>query len=325
MTPLRTTLPLLATLAATLGACTEAEPPPPPDRLPGCFQQTEVVPSGQVSTWVVDRVYVPMSAAETNQLSLNVDCDQQNRPDNSIGRLLSTIYNGLESSDINDEIAGMIGGGRLLHLLSIDASSLEDATGVGVTLRHGLDQDGDPSDNFDGDEPFAVDSARGQGSAAGVIMDGRLSARGSQLPIGVTLPSLDDIVILPLVGARVDATVTSDRLDGRIAGAIPEEAVDDVLIPVIYKALLRAIERDCPDGVCEPDSFGDILLAVFDNDADGTLELDEFRDDELVQALLASDVDLFDEDGMLNPRSDGINDSLSLGVSFTAVPAQIQD
>ncbi len=321
MTPLRATLPLLA----TLGACSlEADPPPPPDRMAGCFAPAEVNPAGEVSHWVVDSVHLPITTNEIYQQSLNVDCDPQGRPDNGLATLLSTVYGGLEPSDFNDETGAMIADGRLLHLVSIQATSPVDSTGAGFTLRHGIDTDGDPSDNFDGDEPFEVDGGRGGGTAAGFVRDGRLRAQGAELPVGVTLPSLDEVVVLPLVGARVEVIVTGDRLEGRIAGAIPEEAVDLVLIPVIHKALLRAIERDCPEGICESSSFGEVLLEVFDEDRDGAMELDEFRNHDLVQALLASDVDLQDENGDLNPRSDGIVDGLSLGVTFTAVPARLQ-
>lgn len=321
MTPLRASLPLLA----TLGACSmEADPPPPPDRMAGCFAPAEVNPAGEVSHWIVDSVRLPMTSAEITQQSLNVDCDPEGRPDNNLAILLSSIYGGLETSDFNQETGAMITDGRLLHLVSLQATSPEDSTGAGFTLSHAIDLDGDPSDNFDGDEPFAIDGDRGQGTTAGFIRDGRLRAQGAQLPVGVTLPSLDEVVVLPLVGARVEAVLTGDRIEGRIAGAIPEEAVDRVLIPIIHTALLRAIERDCPEAVCESGSFGEILLEVFDEDRDGAMELDEFRNHDLVQALLESDVDLHDENGDLDPRSDGVDDGLSLGVTFTAVPARLQ-
>jgi hypothetical protein len=40
-----------------------------------------------------------------------------------------------------------------------------------------------------------------------------------------------------------------------------------------------------------------------------------------VQALVGTDVDLFDERGRYSPRCDEIRDALSVAVSFTAVPA----
>jgi hypothetical protein len=54
---------------------------------------------------------------------------------------------------------------------------------------------------------------------------------------------------------------------------------------------------------------------------DGYLGLDEFRDNSLVQALSAADVDILDEWGRYNPLCDKIRDALSVAVSFTAVRA----
>ena len=40
-------------------------------------------------------------------------------------------------------------------------------------------------------ETFAVDTARGQGTSSGTLSDGRLAARGGQLPVGLLLPGVD--------------------------------------------------------------------------------------------------------------------------------------
>jgi hypothetical protein len=50
--------------------------------------------------------------------------------------------------------------------------------------------------------------------------------------------------------------------------------------------------------------------------------LAELRDNALLGLLLEPDVDLLDEDGEQHP--DGVPDSVSLGISFTAVPAQYE-
>lgn len=321
MTPLRTHLPLVAALAAALAGCSADEPQP--EEL-GCIPQVDIDPAGRSSHWVVDRVTLATTADEALQLGLNVDCDDQNRPDNQLGQVLAAVYN-VESTDLNEEIAAMVDRGRLLHLLTIRARSLRDATGVGLTVRHGLDTDGDPSDNFSGAERFGVDTARGQGVTSGYIRDGRLSAHGFQLPLGLSLPSLDEVVVLPLEGVHVDAAILPGILQGRIGGAIPEQAIDAILIPFIHRALVHVVERDCPDGRCQAGSFGEILIQVFDTDRDGELELEELRAHDLITSLIRPDVDLFDEHGDLNPGVDGIDDSLSIGIGFTAVPAQVQD
>lgn len=51
------------------------------------------------------------------------------------------------------------------------------------------------------------------------------------------------------------------------------------------------------------------------------VSLEELQGSILVQNLLAADLDLFDADGNFHPNSDGVKESLSLGVTFTAVTA----
>ncbi len=319
------------TLLALLAACDSDAPPCP-------SPPVEVDPAGLRSGWVVDQVHLPVNANEAQELGLDLDCDPQGYPDNAMGQVVSIIA-GYETTDLNATLAEMIADGRLLHLLSIQATSLDSAEGVGVELLHGLDEDGDPSDNFLGDETFAVDTARGRGDLAGRIVEGELIARGGQLPVGVTMPGLEEVVVLPVEAGRVEATITGDRIEGRIGGGIPAAAIDTVLLPFIHLGLERAIQRDCagtttgaPPCNCAADSFGETLLGVFDewpdrpgteSDGDCVLEVYELRENALTQGLLSPDVDLFDADGDFNPRADGVEDSLSLGIGFTAVPARI--
>ena len=60
---------------------------------------------------------------------------------------------------------------------------------------------------------------------------------------------------------------------------------------------------------------------LFDANTDGTITAKELRTNALIMSLLAPDLDLFDSAGIYNPRVDGVNDSLSFGVGFTAVGA----
>jgi hypothetical protein len=130
-------------------------------------------------------------------------------------------------------------------------------------------------------------------------------------------------------------------VNGIIAGAMTRATMEAVLAPFIHLGLVAAIERDCTDTAdgmppcgCEPGSFGANLIEYFDVlpddplttlDGDCTLTLDEVLDNPLTSLLAAPDLDLFDADGALNPRTDGVKDSMSLGIGFTAVPARLQD
>ncbi len=276
-------------------------------------------PAGTLSHWRVDTVNFPDSATEANQFGMNLDCDEQGRPDNAVGQILSIIYN-YESTSIDAEIRAMIDGGRLIELLSIRSTGLVDATGVALTLRHGT-----------GTEPYGIDVELGSGTLSGTIEDGDVDLDGGPLPIGLALPSLDEVIVLPIVAARIRATMSAERIEGFIGGAFSATAWDLVAMPFMHQALTRAIERDCPDRVideppcaCLTDTFGEVLLQLFDEEpVDCELTLDELRNNTLVQSLFEPDVDLFDEDGDLDPRTDGIKDSLSIGFGFRAVPTSV--
>lgn len=129
-------------------------------------------------------------------------------------------------------------------------------------------------------------------------------------------------ILVNLVGARVEADITATNLSiGRLGGGITEAEIDNVLIPGLADGMNGFIADDCPGGVCSPGSDGEQLLLLFDSDSDGTITADELRTNALIMSLLAPDIDLFDSAGNYNPRGDGIKDSLSFGVGFTAVGA----
>jgi hypothetical protein len=306
---------------------------------PACIEPVEIDPAGHSTVWVVNSVRLPTTGLEDRQFAVNLDCDPQDRPDNAFGYLLDVVL-GLWTDDANGDIAEMIEAGRLLHLLDIRATSLISAEGVGVTLLHALDLDSDPVDNFSGEEPFGVDSARGTGTITGRIESSHLSARGSQLPVGFTLPSLDEVIVIPIDGASAEIDLVWDgTLSGKIAGGIPEDAINTIIVPRFAVALQSLVSRDCADIAsgeppcgCEVDSQGAVLLELFDEqpdrsgeqpDGDCVITTDEVRNNSLASSALAPDIDLFDADGELNPRSDGVKDSLSIGVGFTAVPARM--
>jgi hypothetical protein len=72
-----------------------------------------------------------------------------------------------------------------------------------------------------------------------------------------------------------------------------------------------------------------MLLMTFDQartgNNDGSIEPNEVVNNALVVALLGPDLDLFDAMGNFNPNTDGVQDSISLGVGFTAVQAIFPD
>lgn len=288
------------------------------------WEPAAVDPAGSHRYYVVNQIFLASTAIEARDFGLNLDGDDQDRPDNALGQITSIISGQLDGLDLNAEIQLLVDAGEMLHLLDVQAVSLADAAGVGVTVRHALDTDGDPTDNFSGDELFAIDQTRGEGTITGVIEDGMLRMELGSAPFAVTFPGLGEPFLLQLSMARIEATVTPTGIEGILAGGLSETEVTEQVVPILHEGLSRMIARDCVDGLCEPESFGDLLLRVFDEDENGELSLDEFRNNSLADSLLAPDVDLLDDEGRFAPRCDGVKEHLSVGLRFTAVPARIE-
>ncbi len=304
-------------LVATLPACAEDQVENP------CIPRVpaEVDKAGERHQYVVDTLDLPETPMASQALGLDLDGDSQGRPDNLLGSILATISIQQDGYSLDGEAKLLIDAGEILHLIEVQTVSLDDAEGVGVFIAHGVDMDGDPTDNFLGTEPFARDPRRGDGLLSGRIEGRHLSVELGSAPVAVTFPGLDEPFVLELRGARIEAEITPDTIQGRIGGAIPVEEVDTLLIPAFYEGLSRVVARDCPAGTCVNASFGELLMSVFDHDEDGTFTIEEFREDDLTISLLSPDVDLIDSAGQAARRCDGVKDGLSVGLGFHAVRA----
>lgn len=293
------------------------------------FEPQPFDPAGTSHVYVVNSIDLAETAADAQRLGLDLDGDPKCRPDNAMGQIASTVAAHFGGYDLDVEVTLLIEAGAMLHLIDVEATSLDDAAGVRVTISHADDFDGDPSDNFTGLELFGVDDARGSGSATGRIFPGGLlSTTLGTAPMAITFPGLDDAFVLPLVGVRIEAEIAPGGVVGRMGGAMLEEDVQQTVIPLFAEALDRIIARDCPeqDGQrwCPPGSDGEELVRLFDEDGDFTISPDDLRDSELLSSLVAPDVDLFDADGTFAPRTDKVKDALSIGFGFTAVPARLE-
>ena len=160
---------------------------------------------------------------------------------------------------------------HILHLAQFRATSLTDAEGVEITITHATDADGDPTDNFSGNEEFEIDPSVGMGTVVGRIDGGEFNSDigVGGFPLRITFPGIDDPITYRLFGARITATIDESRIEGRIAGALPAEDTADTLIPVLHLGLLRTVAEDCDDGVCAPGSTGEFILDIFDEDEAG--------------------------------------------------------
>jgi hypothetical protein len=238
--------------------------------------------------------------------------------------------------------------GDVIYLADLQATSLISATNVAFWVMAGADPVPAPcagsSDlvcrlHLDGTGSFTVASPDpGHSVVPGSVVNSHFSGDPGRLTVDIPLIVTADLVVVELVGARIEVDVTAQQLlAGRLAGGITEEERDMVVIPAMHEAITTTIDQDCtgttngmPPCGCDDGSTGLTLLDLFDEipdragaqpDGDCVVTPEELATNSLITSLLAPDVDLLDADGDFAPGQDGVNDCLSFGVGFTAVPA----
>lgn len=280
-----------------------------------------------VDFWfVMDSVQVPESATDASTLALDLDGDDV--ADNALGGLLAALHG---QADMPVAAAQMqaIDAGRALTLVRLGEVDLDEGGSVPVQVVPGEDLDDDPGDNFSGTEPFALAPVEGAaGELPGTLADGRLRAGPGTVPVLLAVggdPA--NVVALRGFGGRIESFASGLVLaEGRFGAAFADDEVDTRLIPALAAGMDLMVQRDCPDAVCEPGSPSENLLLFFDDDEDGRITAYELRTNSLISSTIGNpDLDLLDEDGDYNPGVDGVKDSLSLGLGFTAVRAALAE
>jgi hypothetical protein len=312
-----------------------------------------VDPAGTDTLYVVDRLLLPTTATQANQYGLNLDGDEQNRPDNALGQILSTLASQSSDVSLQDSIDAQIDTGGIMLLNRLKATALTTATGVGSWIYLGDTSTPEPCADetdmvcrlhLDGNASFTVDAASPAGAkVTGQIVGGMLTAGPGTVTIEIALTEgSGESVPLNLIGARMSGNVAADTIGSagspaKLGGAITDADLHDNVLPALHDILTDNINGDCtgtttgmPPCGCDEGATGQTLLDLFDElpdrpgtepDGDCVVEFEELENNSLISSLLAPDVDLLDADGNFNPRDDGVKDSLSLGVAFTSVGA----
>lgn len=288
-----------------------------------------VDPAGTHYQYVLDELLMPTTATEANAYGLNLDGDEQGRPDNALGQIFATLA-AQGNVDVQAGMDARIASGEILDLADVQAESLTTATNVRMRLF--LGEDGDvppnPADNFSGSELFAIRADSPTDSQVdGLVVTGHIRLGPGNLTVELVGFAGEPLVV-PLIGARVEGDITADGIvNGKLGGGIPEQELDSLILPSVVDGLQSTVDAECagaPPNCCPSGSNGETLLDLFDENQDCEITLAELLDNSLISSLLAPDVDLLDSTNgnVFSPRTDGIKDSLSLGVGFTAVGAQ---
>lgn len=291
-------------------------------------------------SFVVDSLLVPATSAEAVTVyGLDIDGkenDADRGVDNALGRTFATLSS-MFGIDIGVAASSGVDDGSILLLSHLLAADLAAAEGAEMRMYLGANPtpaacDG-PDDetcrkHLDGAGSFEISPDSPTDTVlAGSIENGSFAMGSDDAPGRLTLPfpSLDGSapIAVELVGARVSvgAVSATGLADGILGGAIPLEDFEEVVLPSFHQGLAAAVAADCtgtaPD-CCTPDSAGEGVVDLFDGNDDCAVSFEEFRSNFLISLLINPDVDLFDESGAYNPNSDGVLDSLSLGLGFSA-------
>ncbi len=310
--------------------------------------QPPVDPAGTNTQYVMDVITLPTSTAEADRLGLNIDGDEQGRPDNALGSILSAVASQGGNIDLQASIDEQVQDGSIILLANLKATSTSMAAGAGMWVFLGDSATvmpaacTDPLDlntcgkHLDGNGQFTLDPQSPKDALiTGPIIGGKFNGGPGKITIDVSLGGSGSIR-MNLIGARIEVgSVTADGLaSGKLGGAITKDELDNNVLPAMADVLQGTVDDDCtgvsegtcPGQTCKPcgcmdGSGGRTMLDLFDDDDSCNIDTAELMASSLISSLLAPDVDLLDDNGNFNPRKDGVKDALSIGLGFSGVNA----
>jgi hypothetical protein len=285
-----------------------------------------VNPDGTHTQYVADTITIPGSAAEATQLGLDLDGDDV--VDNALGQNLSILAT--QGVDLQASVDEAIVTGSIVLLANVQATALDNATGVGFSVFLGEEPTSpapctDPEEittcglHLDGSGMFSVSSdSPSDALIVGSILGGSFqTSTVGNVTLRLELVEGQPAIELNLIGARAEYSASASNLmSGKLGGAITEDEARNNLLPVIVDLVIATVEEDCmgtPGDCCTPDSTGETVLTIFNTDGDCAVSEEEVETNDLVGTVLSPDVDLIGDDG--------VDDSISLGLGFTGVGA----
>ena len=288
-------------------------------------------PAGTHTQYVVDSLKVPTTGPESTQLGVNLDKDDRNRIDNALGQVLSALATA-GSFDIQGAVDEPIQRGEVIVMMNIQSTSLTTAAGVGSWVFLGdnaapapceNDQDETCGKHLQGDATFNLHMDSPKNShVVGQLINGKFTTQtAGKVSLELSLIEGGTAIRLDLIGAHIEFQVDDDGLvNGKLAGAVEDEDLNTNILPglvdVIEMTFAEVCTGDaapCCDEATDEGKTGNQVYSFFDQNDDCRVDLDELKTNSTIAAVLSPDIDLLDNDGK--------NDSLSLGVGFTAKKA----
>lgn len=311
---LRPTVSFLATLAlsSSLIACGGGDD--------GNTDTDDVVVEGDPHPYVIDFI---------NTDNDGEDVDGDGTKDNQLGQVIATLESEAVGIEVSSTLTAAVDDGSIILLADMTTTNFTDATGAGFTIyigdNPGTEPCTDPEDpatcrqHFDGSTTFDIMAGSPtDGQVAGSFSSSGFFGDDGTLNLQITLSPGADPISVHLVNAiaRLQQIDETGIMEGNIAGAIPEDDINNEILPAVVDLITDLVAEDCApdDGGCNctPDSGGETALGFFDGDDDCAVTLEEIQNNALIGSLLAPETDT---------NADGVKDALSMGVGINAVGA----
>jgi hypothetical protein len=329
-----TSLVALTALPFSLMACGgDGGGTTPPQCTPGTGSQT--------AKYVVNSITVPTTKAD-----YAIDLNGDTRPDNQLGNIIGALSQ--QGLNVQMGVSDALTKGLLVILATQtgEDTSFQASTCSGVQLQLGSLPAGTTAPDYSGNGTFTA-SGNQSDTFAGPVSGGKFNSASpvttaDPVDVVIALPLVPDAVpvTLKITGAHLTFTRGSDGKvnGGQLQGAIKDEDVKGEIIPNVATLLTGKINETPCEGTCSD------ISRLFDTGgakqpdqgcADGcktptgcaakgdkTIDVCEVATSGLIQNVLAPDIQMF-QGGKYAPNKDNTTkDSLSMGISFTMVPAK---
>lgn len=285
------------------------------------YMPQPTVDSGNYHHFIQNTLKLPKNDAEETQFGLDLDGDGD--VDNALGNVMSILT--AQGGDIQGQVDEAIASGDIVLLHSIrtdDDTFTNDST---VKWQVYLGEVSSPP-TFSGTDmaTVAADSPN-NAFVTGPMIGGMFNGGPNVVTVQLSLVEGGMPITLNLVGARIKGKLSPTGCsEANLGGAITEEDLDGQVLPAIADMMtdeLKDPANMCTATGCTGSSAADFIQKTFDTDDNLEISFMELKNNSLIKTFLKPDVDLLDSSGKFNPRVDGMEESLSLGVRFSCVRA----
>jgi hypothetical protein len=283
------------------------------------------------------RFYINAIKLPTMTSDFALDLNGDGKADDALGAVVSTLVSEGSTPQANLDSALAKGTEVLLLDETSGDPTFTGDTCAGSNLYKGKSQPARDPDA--GAQDYQIDPSVNPGLFTGPLTAGTFDSSPPTAPPDIQMTLFlpiygNQLAPLPVHGGHLQFTEENGFLvKGQINGAVKDTDIKGTVIPAIANALEAQVAAnptaqssqqilvlfDLGNGNGKPCVNPDGTMGVPN---DGAIAECEVADSQLIQLLLAPDVQLF-QNGVYQPNPANTRpDSLSLGIAFSAVPAQ---